>query len=270
MSKILPAFALTIALGLAAVPALAQITIDADNTPLDTVLSQIAEQSGERIVAAPSASGNVTCKLKTSSAQEALSAVCATMGLEFKKVHLSLGDDETISGSDLEDIVSALEAVERLGVVVEGSKDAASLVFSRQKSLPQDLESLAPKEGRPLVPVYLVRRPTGDKVAAKRTPKVSELAEMEKERILAQSSLTEDERNELAKRNIDLFFSLDPQLRNNVMMDRMREMANMTPDQRRQMGEIMRNMWQQMPQDLQQRFGSTRGGRNRGNRPPQG
>ena len=270
MGRTFTASVLAIAIGLAAGCAAAQITIEADETPLDTVLSQIAEQSGERIVAGPSAFGSVTCKLACPTPEEALAAVCATMNLEYRKVHLPLAEDETISGSDLEDIVAALEAVQRTGVIIEGSKDDATLIFSQKTPPPGDAASLAPKDSKAYVLIYLVRSPKSGKPETKRTPKVSELVEMEKDRILAHSSLSDEEQDELAKRNIDLFFSLDPQLRSQAMMGQMRMMANMTPDQRREMGQIMRSVWQDMPSNLRQRFEDMRGRRDRGDRPPRG
>jgi hypothetical protein len=264
------AFAFAILVGCAASSSVAQIAVEAHETPLDLVLNQIAEQSGERIFAAPSASGDLTCKLTCTSAEEALGVICATLGLEYKKVYLTLSDDDAITGSDLADIVSSLERVERSRVVVEGMPGQASLVFCQENEIPEDVNDTASGQSKPCAKVYLVRSPSDANAVSGRAPKVADLVEMEKARIFAQSSLSGQEQDELARRSADLFFSLDPEVRNNVVMDRLRMMANMTPDQRRQMREIMSGAWQNMPSDLRQRLENTAGWRGQDGGPPEG
>jgi truncated hemoglobin YjbI len=238
----------------AAGPAAAQVAIEANDTPLSAVISQIAEQTGQRIVAAPDAAGSVTCKLTSRSAEEALSVLCTTMGLECKKVYLPLAAGETVGGAELSEIVSALEQVQRSGVVVEDSEKGTSLVFSRDGSPPEKVTDGAYGGNEPYRLVYLVRPVRAHNVPKTQTAKIDDLVRQDMERAMASSTLSPADQDRLARRYADMFFSLDPGLRNQIVMDRMRMMANMTPQERSQMRQIMSDAWQTMPDDLRKRF----------------
>ena len=155
----------------AAKPAEVKVTVNVNQTKVTEVLQSIAQQGKEKVIVESVVKGDVTVSLKDLSFEVALSTICKSCKLDWRKVYIGK-DDKTLEQPDrFAATVRFLTAITYPDMVVSGSSTGKIGMFAKdQKAIDKFDDKMANDLG--LTRVYLVTDDT--KVAAKLAEKKAE------------------------------------------------------------------------------------------------
>ena len=232
----------TLTLGLLIVSSLAAqqaqpatVSLQLNDTDIAQAFTTLSQQGNVTILGDSSVKGKITCSLSGVTAEEALDTLCKMNKLEWYKTYASPGMDEKLSASKLFTLLEAIKALGGLPVICEDPKTKTQTVYIPSAS-PADTTTIA--AGLKLKQIYLVRAIPDPKVA-----------DANKQTAALPNATPSD-----AKNAADQVWNYFNQMPLNMQVDAMHELRHkfydsMTPEQRQQMGDQMR-----------QRFGGDRGG----------
>ena len=175
-----------------------KVTVEADKTKVTETIQSIAGQAKEKVIVESVVKGEVTLSLKDASFETALTKICDSCKLEWRKVYIAK-DAKVLEQPDrLAATVRLLTSMGYPDMVVAGSSTGKLALFARdEKAVGKVDDKLAQQFG--MAPVYLV---TSDARAA------AKLVEKDKEK---KSDATLDEYTKSAKALMDSWLKMTPE-----------------------------------------------------------
>jgi len=198
-------------------PVASKITLDVKDAPVADVITSLAGQSKQKILLESNVKGKVTLSLNDVELDAALSAVCKSTNLVWRKVYID-------PKSDLLDKPDRFAATLRLmaglsfpDLVVAGSSNNKIGVHCQQKQGVEDAQDKIVKD-LGMAPVYLVSNDAAvaAKEAAKNTP-VSKYTDMAKQGLDMFMKMTPEEREQALMAGLDLMDSMGPEYYSSMM-----------------------------------------------------
>lgn len=210
-------------------PVASKITLDVKDAPVADVIASIASQSKQKILTESNIKGKVTLTAHDLSVDAALSAVCKSTTLIWRKVYIDPKSElldkpdrfaatlRLMAGLSFPDLVVADSSNSKIGVICQQKKG----VEGAQDKIVKDLG---------MEPVYLVSNDAlvAAKEAAKNTP-VSKYTEM-------------------SKKQLEMFMDMKPEEREQALLDSLSLMDNIGPDY---YSSIMQTLMNTNPETLQ-------------------
>lgn len=101
-----------------------------ENTQVQDALNQLAKEFSVQIVHGPAVTGSVTATLQAADVEGALTAICATSGLSWRKLTF-FGEESAVDAETLARLVEGAEKLEGGAFAIEGYSDQAAIGFYR-------------------------------------------------------------------------------------------------------------------------------------------
>lgn len=202
-------------------PVASKITLDVKDKPVADVITSLASQSKQKILLESNVKGKVTLSLNDVELDAALSAVCKSTNLVWRKVYID-------PKSELLDKPDRFAATLRLmagmsfpDLVIAGSSNNKIGVHCQQKQGVEDAQDKIVKD-LGMEPVYLVSNDAlvAAKEAAKNTP-VSKYTDMAKEQLDMFVKMTPEDREQALMAGLDMMESVGPDYYASVMQTMM-------------------------------------------------
>lgn len=198
-------------------PVASKVSLDVKDTPVADVVTSISSQSKKKILLESNVKGKVTVNAQDLTVEAALSAVCKSTNLVWRKVYIDPKSEllekpdrfaatlRLMSGLSFPDVVVADASNSKIGVLCQQKKG----VDDAQDKIVKDLG---------MEPVYLVSNDA--LVAAKEAEKntaVSKYTDMAKKQLDMFMEMTPEEREQALLDSINLMDSISPEYYSSVM-----------------------------------------------------
>lgn len=210
-------------------PVAGNIKLDVKDAPIADVITSISAQSKQKILSESNVAGKLTLTVENLSVDAALSAVCKSGNLVWRKVYID-------PKSELLDKPDRFAATLRLmaglsfpDLVVAGASNRKIGVVCQQKQGVQDAQDKIVKD-LGMEPVYLVSNDA--LVAAKEAQKNSAVSKY----------------TDMAKKQLEMFMQMNPEEREQALLDSLNLMDNLGPDY---YSSVMQTLMSSNPEALQ-------------------
>lgn len=243
-----------------------KVNLDANNTPIDQAVADLAKQANVQIVCEPGIKGTVTGSFTSIELEKLLNAITKSNSLTWQKVYLPAPKDgEKPSIEQIRARAEAVAAVTSGTVVVVDPVTGKQKVFVEQDPAAPSVEP----EKLGLKPVYLVTKPKAQDTSAQSKQGNQDVSKqykaIESQRIQLLSQMTPEQRVAAMQQEAVALMSMTPEVRQQIMMDQMRARFNMDPQTRDQYRQAMHDTFDAMRRSGQFPEGGWRGG-DRGDR----
>ena len=257
--------ALLIAMSVACVAAdNPKVTLNADNTALDQVVTDLSKQAGVQIILDKDIKGTVSGHFESTELEKLLDTITKSSNLKWRKIYLPVPKDENAPKPTVDQIKARAEAVQAVttgAIVVYDPATGKQKVFVEQdpKALSVDPDKLGMK------PIYLITKPKVEAKTDDAKDTASKYKSLSDERMKMLQSMTPAEREAAMQQEMVQLMTMTPDNRQNFMSAQMNAIRNMDPALQQQFFESMRDTMQSMRDSGQMPQGGMGGG-NRGNR----
>jgi len=251
-----------------------KVTLNADSTALDQVITDLSKQAGVQIILDKDIKGTVSGHFESIELEKLLDAITKPNDLKWRKIYLPVPKDENTPRPTVDQIKARAEAVQAVttgAIAVYDPATGKQKVFVEQdpKALSVDPDKLGMK------PIYLITKPKveakADDAASKdNAKKYKSLAD---ERMKMLQSMTPAEREAAMQQEMVQMMTMTPDNRQNFMSAQMNAIRNMDPGLQQQFFQTMRDTFQSMGGQgggFGGGMGGNGGGGGRGNRGDRG
>lgn len=224
------------------------ITLDAQQMPAKDAVDAISRQAGVSIVLDPAIKVSITASLNDADIRQALDVIAKPNGLEWRKLQFARPKDSTLHLDELKSAIVALASMSLVGISVEDPATGASAICARNLPAPPDTSAITLPEGYTWSTVYVVL-PSGQLTAKVPSPTAADSAEVSKaetDRVLRLAGLTTEARQQVFQSEWVAQMSLVPEVRRQILRDRMRAMFSLDEQYRNELREDMRSVFQEM------------------------
>ena len=186
------------------------VTIDVTKEKVSKVLEQVCKDTGARILLEKTADIEVSLSVTDMPLEDALTAMCKSNKLSWRKIYLRADSPLLKSPESLASNLRLMAGLAFPELLVEKALDPESMVYNKQKPVVDSIPMKIRKD-LGMVPLYLV---TNDEEAKKATDKLN--SKVEKYRKLQEEALK-------------LFMEMTPEEREQAMALGAQQMQNMDP-----------------------------------------
>ncbi len=247
-----------------------KITLNTQDTPLQTVIEEITKQTGVSIVLDPNAKGTVTASLTGVELGQALDVICKPNNYTWKKMQFAKPEDSRVALDQLKAAAVALASMPVVGLSMEDPASKTSTVFAKDLPAAPDTSAIKLPEGYSWTSVYVVLAPMEITATQNNDPnKIKSLADAEVKRMVEMAQMSPQERQQVYAQEYMSQLNLPDEIRRDLMQDRMRAMFSLDEQSRRQLREDMRSIFSQMRDQTRPEgrdWSGDRDRRGRGNR----
>ena len=239
-----------------------KVTIDAQDTPIKDVVSQISQQTGASIVLDPKATGSVTISLKDADLNQALDTIAKLSKLTWKKLQFAKPTDETVKLDEIKSAMLTLASLSMVGLSVEDPSAKTSTVFAKGLPSTPDTSGLKLPEGYSWATVYAIlpAESSSDKPKGR-----SDAAVTAKQVLTDLAKMTPEDRKQYFAAEMAMEMSMAPEVRRDLLKSRMQAQFSMDQQSRDQYREDMHSVFHDLHQENPGMFGGGRDGRRGAN-----
>lgn len=134
------------------------VTLDASDTEITSLLQQISEKTGVKILADNTVSGKLSISVEKKSVDEALNAICIAKKLSWKKIYLGKGT--VLQGDNVSQLMRTLDALQATGIVVINPSEKKGTAFQKNAAITPEYEKGLAANTEQYQLVYLVYNPS--------------------------------------------------------------------------------------------------------------
>jgi type II secretory pathway component GspD/PulD (secretin) len=224
----------------------AKVKINASSTPIAEVAQTLSTQCGQQIVVDSGVTGTVTAELTEVDLEQVLDIIVKSNELKWQKLYAQPGPDGKITLSKVKAQVDALAAMsEDSTVIVYDPATKKQTVFARMEPTSEATVVDPAKLG--LKSFYFISKPKV--AAAKAEPAANssdpgqsgKVAELRNQQLDAYLRMTPEERKAASKEQSQWLLSLPANMRNDMIRDFMGASKDMSPQERTQWRNAMRD-----------------------------
>lgn len=226
------------------------VTMQFSDKPADEAFQELAQKSGQSILVESSVKGKVTLSVNDVSFESALSGICQSLEVQWRKLYVDQRPGEELKADSLAAVVRVISAAKLPDVVVSERGSVKPMIFAKRTKMAVAPDDLVKDTGMKLV--YLV---SNDRAAAKKsegeakpqeTDKVKSYVDMQAEMLTAFLQMTPEERKEALRQAMQMMMQMDPGIWEGMMDATWSAMDDRMMGQMMQMGT---QMFAKMPPD---------------------
>lgn len=244
-----------------------KVKLNAQETPIAEAMLDLGKQAGVQIVCDTDVKASVSGQFESIELEKLLDTITKLNNLKWQKIYVTVPEDKDARPT-LEQIKARAAAI----AVVTGSPMVVFDPVTRKQKVFIEQDPAAPSispEKLGLQPVYLISVPTAEKKALSQADKdaATYFQSLQDERMKLMANMNSEQRVTAIQQEMHYMMNMDPQARQQVMLDQFNARRTMGDDYRQMMRDTFRSMRDQgmIPNDG--RGGRGQGqGRNGGNR----
>lgn len=228
---------------------LPKVSIQAKGIELKEAAAQLSSQVGVAIVLDPEAKGTVTAALNDVELSQALTIICQSNNLTWKKLKFASSETTPVTLDQIKSAIAALKAMPIVAFAVEDPKTGAKAVYSKDMPASLDVPELPLAEGYAWKSIYVIfasELTDKDTVnTASSTANAKAAADDQAQRTLDLAQLKPEERRQAFANELTAQMTLTPAARRELFRDQLYSIFDLSPENRKQyfndMGRAMRD-----------------------------
>lgn len=234
-----------------------KVKLDASETPIAQVMLDLGKQAGVQIVCDTDVKATVSGQFESIELEKLLDTITKLHNLKWQKIYITVTEDNKPTLTQIKARAEAVAVVTGSPIVIYDPATGKQKVFIEQDPA---APSIAPdKLG--LQPVYLVSVPKAEKKALSQADQdaATYFQSLQNERMKLMANMPSEQRVNAIQQEMQYMLNMDPQARQQMMLDQMNARRTMGDDYQKVMRDTFRSM---RDQGLMPNFG--RGGRGQG------
>lgn len=225
------------------------VTVSASGTPVKEVLTSLAAQSKQKIIVETSVKGSITSPVKESSIEAALTSVCKSARLVWRKVYIDPKSELLEKPDRLASTLRLLTGMSFPDMVVAGSSTSKlSLVCQQKQTVEGAQEKIVKDLG--MEPVYLVSNDLTIAARDDASASVKNYSKMAKDQLDLFMKMTPEEREQALLESLNMMDQMGPEYYASLMQT----MMNSNPESLRRLQARQTDMLFQMPADVRRQM----------------
>lgn len=222
------------------------VTISSTEMSVTNIAKQVSEQTGVRILVEKTADKKVSASVKDITVEDALSAICKSGDLAWRKIYLKASSPLLKAPDTLAATIRLMAGLEFPDVLLDSAFVKDQLVHMAQK---QAVDAIPDKLRKDLgmTPVYLVTNDKAVKEAIEKPEsKVEKYAKLQEEMMKLFMEMTPEEREQAMALNMQQMQNFDPK----YMAEMTKSVLKMGPEQIGQIAQMQMDSLFSMPTDM--------------------
>ena len=230
------------------------VSIQFSDKPAGDALQELAQKAVVTILVESSVKGKVTVSANDVSSESALSAICQSLDVQWRRLHVYQKPGEELKADNLAAVVRIISAARLPDIVVSEPGSEKPLIFFKKTKPAATPDQIVKDTGMKLI--YLV---SNDRAAAKKAEEVAKPDDKSKEKTAAERyaekqaemltdflAMTPEERPEAIRQSMEMMTQMDPRIMQEMMQASTRMMMEMPPDKLAEMIQRQMQMAQEM------------------------
>jgi len=238
------------------------VSIQFSDKPAGDALQELAQKAGVTILVESSVKSKVTVSANDVSFESALSAICQSLNVQWRKLHLYQKPGEELKADNLAAVVRIISAARLPDVIVSEPGSENPLIFFKKTKPAATPDQIVKDTGMKLV--YLV---SNDRAAATKSEETAKTDDKPKEKTAAERyaekqaemitdflAMDPEERQECMRQSMQMMTQMDPRIMQEMMQASTRMMMEMPPDKLAEMVQRQMEMMRNIPPEVLQKI----------------
>ena len=221
---------------------LPKVDLQAKGIELKDAAAQLSSQVGVAIVLDPEAKGTVTAALNDVDLSQALTIICQSNNLTWKKLKFASSENAPVSLDQIKYAIIALKAMPIVAFAVEDPKTGAKAVYSKDMPASSEVPELPLSEGYAWKTIYVILASeltdkdtaSAGSSASVNSANAKTATDIKIQNTLDLAQLKPEERRQAFANELTAQMTLTPAVRRELFRDQMYSIYDLNPEQRKQ------------------------------------